>query len=231
MTATDAGDATGAGEGGPPVGGGGARWVGGVVGGGPPFFEVVLAQRACRQFKPDPVDDELVARCLVAATHAPSAENRQPWVFVVVRDPQRRAAITELTRRAWRGGGRQHSEGRLSPRMLAEVDEGAERGFAVAPVLVVVCGHADVGLAATLPSSVYPAVQNLLLAANALGLGSAMTTLATLFAEELAAVLELPTSVQPMAVVPLGWPARALGPPRRLPLSARVHRDRYGHPW
>ena len=50
------------------------------------FFDVVLSQRACRDFSDRPVDDDLVARCLVAATHAPSAENLQPWVFVVVRD-------------------------------------------------------------------------------------------------------------------------------------------------
>ena len=196
-----------------------------------PFFEVLLTQRACRSFAPDPVDDELVTRCLEAATHAPSAENRQPWVFVVVRHPERRAAVAELTRRAWREGGRQHSEGRLPPAMLEEVDRGAETGLAGAPVLVVVCGDVELGLESTLPASVFPAVQNLLLAANALGLGSAMTTLATLFPAELSVLLGLPASVRPMAVVPLGWPARPLGPPRRLPPSQRAHRDHYGDPW
>lgn len=195
------------------------------------FFDVVLHQRACRQFADRPVDDELVARCLEAAVHAPSAENLQPWVFVVVRDPAQRDAVNGLTRRAWREGGRAHSENRLSPSFLKEVDEGAEYGMGTAPVLVVVCGDAAIGMEMTLPSSVYPATQNLLLAANALGLGSAMTTLATLLVEDLRRVLDLPESVQPMAVVPLGWPARPLGPPRRLPLSERVHRDRYGQPW
>ncbi|MHB1776100.1 MAG: nitroreductase family protein [Acidimicrobiales bacterium] len=195
------------------------------------FFDVALAQRACRSFSAEPVDDELVARCLEVATHAPSAENRQPWVFVVVRDPALRSAVAELTRRAWRQGGRQHSEGRLPPAMLAEVDHGAEHGLAGAPVLVVVCGDTELGLESTLPASVFPATQNLLLAAGALGLGSAMTTLATLFGGELGDALGLAPSIRPMAVVPLGWPARPLGPPRRLPLSERVHRDRYGIPW
>jgi nitroreductase len=111
------------------------------------------------------------------------------------------------------------------------VDQGAETGMAGAPVLVVVCGDRALGLDATLASSVYPATQNLLLAANALGLGSAMTTLATLFSSELAAVLELPDTVVPMAVVPLGWPERPLGPPRRLPVPERAHLDRYGTPF
>jgi nitroreductase len=195
------------------------------------FFDVALAQRAHRRFSDRPVDDELVERCLEAAVHAPSAENRQPWQFVVVRDPAVREAVSELTRRAWRGGGRQHSEGRLAPSLLAAVHEGAESGMGTAPVIVVVCGDTSLGLEATLPASVYPAVQNLLLAAGALGLGSAMTTLATLFADDLRQLLDLPPTVRPMAVVPLGWPARALGAPRRLPLSERVHRDRYGLAW
>jgi nitroreductase len=115
--------------------------------------------------------------------------------------------------------------------MLHEVDHGAEEGIAGAPVLVVVGGDREIGLAPTLPSSVYPATQNLLLAATAVGLGSAMTTLATLYPDELADLLGLPPSVQPMAVVPIGWPVRPPGAPRRLPLAERVHRDRYGTPW
>lgn len=196
------------------------------------FFEVVLHQRACRQFDPDrPVGDELVEQCLRAAIHAPSAENLQPWVFVVVRQPEQRAAVNELTRRAWRGGGRQHSESRLSPAFLAEVDAGAEEGIARAPVLVVVGGDTAIGLEVVMGASVFPAIQNLLLAAGALGLGSAMTTLATQFPDDLRGLLDLPASVQPMALVPLGWPVQPLGPPRRLPLAERVHRDRYGQPW
>jgi nitroreductase len=195
------------------------------------FFDVLLSQRACRHFSDRPVDDELVTRCLVAATHAPSAENLQPWVFVVVRDPLQRAAVGDLMRELWRAAGRPHSEGRLAPSLLDDVDRGAEGGIAAAPVLVVVCGDASIGLEATLPASIYPAVQNLLLAASALGLGSAMTTLATLARDRLGALLDLPSSVKPMAVTPLGWPDRPLGPPRRLPLATRAHLDTYGRPF
>jgi nitroreductase len=195
------------------------------------FFEVVLHQRACRHFSDRPVDDGLVERCLRAATHAPSAENLQPWEFVVVRDPRLRSAIGDLTRQAWQGGGRQHSKGRLPPALLEDVHHGAEGGIASAPVLVVVGGNSAVALEATLASSVFPAVQNLLLAASALGLGSAMTTLATLFADQLCDLLDMPPTVRPMAVVPLGWPAAPLGPPTRLPVSERAHRDRFGTRW
>ncbi len=195
------------------------------------FFEVVLHQRACRHFSDRPVDESLVELCLRAATHAPSAENLQPWEFVVVRDPGLRAAIGDLTRQAWQGGGRQHSEGRLAPGLLEDVKHGAEGGIASAPVLVVVGGNAAVALEATLASSVFPAVQNLLLAASALGLGSAMTTLATVLGDRLRDLLAMPPAVRPMAVVPLGWPATPLGPPTRRPVSERAHRDRFGTRW
>jgi len=195
------------------------------------IFDVVHRQRACRNFGDDPVDDDLVAKVLDAATFAPSAENRQPWVFVVVRDEQRRSAIGALTRQAWEGGGRAHSEGRLSPGLLADVETGAQGGVAGAPVLVVVCGDTRLGDRRVIEASVFPAIQNLLLAATSLGLGSSLTTLPLVFGGELAAIVELPTEVLPMAVIPLGWPARPMSPPRRLPVAEKAHRETFGTPW
>lgn len=195
------------------------------------LFDVVHRQRACRSFSDEAVDDVLVEKVLDAATFAPSAENRQPWVFVVVRDPERRAAIGAITRQAWEGGGRAHSEGRLAPGLLADVDSGAQGGVAGAPVLVVVCGDTRLGDRRVLEASVFPAIQNLLLAATALGLGSSLTTLALVFGRELASIVGLPAEVVPMAVVPLGWPARPLSPPRRIPVSEKSHRESFGAGW
>src|SRR5580693_2119734 len=106
----------------------------------PDFFEVVQTQRAARAFLPDDVDDVTVARILTAATHAPSAENSQPFVFIVVRDAAARAAIGELTAQLWTGWAKAMEEERLTPAFLADVDAGATGGIAAAPVLVVVCG-------------------------------------------------------------------------------------------
>jgi nitroreductase len=195
------------------------------------FFEVVSSQRACRSFAPEPIVDELVEQLLEAATHAPSAENRQPWVFVVVREEKRRSLITELARRAWESGGRAHSSPRLTPRLLADVEGGIGGGFGVAPVVVVVCGDTRLVNPGVLDASVFPAVQNLLLAATASGLGSALTTLPLAFSDELSEALGLPDEIRPLAVVPLGRPARPLGPPRREPVSAKAHRERYGAGW
>jgi nitroreductase len=195
------------------------------------FFAVVERQRAYRAFSDDPVDDETIGRVLSAATFAPSAENKQPWEFVVVRDDATRAALGDLSRRAWEERGRAFSESRLTPAMLADVDRGATGGVAHAPVNIVVCADVQRGLAATIPSSIFPAVQNLLLAATALGLGSALTTITTGYRTEMQAILGLPQAVWPIALVPVGYPAQSLGRPRRKPFSEHTHRELYGRPW
>ena len=197
----------------------------------PDFFEVVHTQRAARTFLPDDVDDATVARILTAATHAPSAENSQPFVFVVVRDAAVRAAIGALTARLWEGGAKALEEQRLSPAFLREVHDGATGGVAGAPVLVVVCGDIRLTFAKALDASVFPAVQNLLLAAHALGLGSTLTTLPVLGGDELPAQLGLPPEIVPVAVIPLGHLPKPLGPPRRQPLPEKAHLNRYGNPF
>jgi nitroreductase len=197
----------------------------------PDFFEVVHTQRAARSFLPDDVDDETVIRILTAATHAPTAENSQPFVFIVVRDPELRATIGDLTARIWQGGARALEEDRLSPAVMADVDRGAMGGIAAAPVLIVVCGDTRLTSPQAISSSVFPAVQNLLLAAHALGLGSTLTTLPLVAGESLTRPLGLPPEVVPVAIVPIGHLARPLGPPRRQPVSEKAHRDRYGTPF
>jgi nitroreductase len=199
---------------------------------GPPFFDVVFSQRACREYANAPVDDATIELILRAGTHAPSAENRQPWEFVVVRDPALQKEIHDLTEAVWLERARAFSEARLTPKLLEEVDEGiAGGGYRTAPVLVVVCADVERGLAATVGSSIFPCVQNMLLAANALGLGSALTTLAAQAGSRLAELLDLPPHVVPQAIVPLGVPARRLGRPRREPATDHAHRDRYGARW
>jgi len=196
----------------------------------PDFFEVVLSQRAARSFLPDDIDDQTVERVLTAATHAPSAENSQPFVFVVVRDAGLRAAIGALTARLWEGA-RELEEQRLSPAFLRDVEQGATGGVAGAPVLIVVCGDTRLTYAQAMDASVFPAVQNLLLAAHALGLGSTLTTLPVLGGDELSGLLNLPPEVVPVAVIPLGRLPERLGPPRRQPLQEKAHLNRYGAPF
>jgi nitroreductase len=197
----------------------------------PDFFSVLRSQRAHRAFTDEPVPDELVERVLEAATYAPSAENTQPWVLIVVREAAGRGQIGELNRRAWEGGGREFSRPRLSPEVFAKVEAGATGGIADAPVIVVVCGDTSRCVEAVLEASIWPAAQNLLLAAQALGLGAALTTITTVFGDELRVLLALPGHVRPMGIVPLGWPAKPLGPPKRAPVAEKTFRERFGTPW
>jgi nitroreductase len=200
-------------------------------------LDLLTSQRACRRYAADPVPDTDLAAILEAATHAPSAENRQPWVFVVVRDPQVRAAVDDLTRRVGEGGARDLA----APAFVEAVDafvgnghggQGGHGGYGGAPVLVVVASDGrDGSPPSLLASSVFPAVQNLLLAAAALGYGSTMATLAAAAPAELASVVGLPDGVRPFAVVPIGRPARPLGPPRRQPVTEVAHLDRFGTPF
>lgn len=193
---------------------------------------VLRSQRGCRSFTAEHVADVDLGTIIEAATHAPSAENRQPWVFVVVRDPTVRTAINELTQQVWGAGAREHSLQSLEPGLFTAVDDFFANGYGAAPVLVVVAGDGrDGSPAALLASSIYPATQNLLLAAAALGYGSSMTTLAAQAPDALAAIIRLPSGVRPFAVIPVGRPARPLGPPRRRPVAEVAHRDHFGEPF
>jgi nitroreductase len=196
------------------------------------FFDLVHRQRAHRRFTDAPVDDADVAKLLDAAVHAPSAENRQPWEFVVVRDPAVRSSLFDYAEKAWDAGGRAFAEARLTPGLMADVEHGiGGGGYRDAPVVIVVCADIERGLEVTVPSSIFPATQNLLLAATELGLASALTTISMGFTAELQEMLVLPAHVVPQAVIPIGHPVKRLGPSKRDPFEQHTHRDRYGNAW
>ncbi|MCK0516687.1 nitroreductase family protein [Williamsia sp. DF01-3] len=189
-------------------------------------------QRACRRFDPDQaVQDSDLQEMLEAAVHAPSAENTQPWRFVVVRDPRSRGLLASWWSESWRAD---YVRQNVSDDVLYnDLEFGlAGGGFASAPVIVVVC--ADVGRVPEdfAPASIFPAVQNMLLAANDLEYGSCLTTgLTIMYAEQVRQLLGLPDELLPMAAVYIGRPARTLAPPRRTPAAAVTFRERYGSPW
>lgn len=197
------------------------------------FFELALAQRACRRFDPTaPVADDDLEQILAAAVHAPSAENTQPWCFVVVRDDGTRAELDTTWSSAWAMGA-DLLDPALDPALRRDLEDGLGRGgLATAPVVLVVGCDLDRVDEVHAASSIYPAVQNVLLGAAALGYGSCLTTgLTTFFVGQLRTLVGLPATVLPMALVYLGRPARPLGPSRRRPLAEVVHREQHGQPW
>jgi len=197
----------------------------------PPFFETVLRQRACRELSPEPVPDALIEKMLQAGTHAPSSRNSQPWRFVVAQEAAARQRIADCARAAWEGFARAAAEDPDDPTFRA-VDRWAMSGLGEAPVIIVVCGDTEVSPLAELGSSVYLAAQNILLAATALGLGSLMSSL-PIFApnDAFREGLGLPESVVPFATLPIGYPARKLGRPRRIPVEQLTWRDHFGNAW
>src|SRR5687767_9549641 len=139
--------------------------------------------RAIRRYRPDPVPDEVLARCIEAATWAPSGSNRQPWRFVVLTSPQARAAIAPGFRAGWEAKARM--EGFTPP---ADDDDSNRARFTrsmvhfiehieEAPVFVLFCHQRRPGRRPHLTdgASIYPALQNFLLAARAHGLGAVVT--------------------------------------------------------
>jgi nitroreductase len=201
-----------------------------------PLEEAMRTQRAIRRLKTDPVDDALVLHLIELAQKAPTGSNAQNWEFVIVRDPPVKAKLARLNRGAWSlygGIGRRlHRDDPPMRRIMNAVQWQADH-FEEIPVIVVACLRGPrpwfPPVAATsYYGSIYPSVQNLLLAARAAGLGAALITLplwSTLLARR---ALGLPRSVKPCAVVPLGWPRGRYGPTTRRPVGEVVHLDRYG---
>ncbi len=204
-----------------------------------PLEEAMRTQRAIRRLKPDPVDDALVLHLLELALKAPTGSNAQNWEFVVVKDPVVKARLGKLNRRAWNlygGIGRRMAKRAGDPAMLRIIDavEWQANHFVEIPVLIVACLKGFIPpwppiAAASMYGSIFPSVQNLLLAARAAGLGAALITL-PLWSRFLARrALGLPWNVAPCAVVPLGWPAGRYGPTHRRPVEEVVSLDRYGN--
>ncbi len=192
---------------------------------------VLRRQRAHRSFTDQPIADAVITDILELATRAPSAQNSQPWDFVVVQDAARRAAIWELASRLWDMGAKDATDGKVSNAMRDDVEHGVRGGFAGAPVSIVVCADSERGDLNLMDSSIWPATQNLMTAATAHGLGSALTTIGTILVDDLRAILKLPATLTPLAVVPIGHPAKSLGSSRREPVREHAHREEYGNVW
>ena len=185
------------------------------------LFEAIYTQRAIRQFKPDPVPDDVVHKLIEAATKAPSGGNSQPWRFLVIRDAESKRVIGEYYKRAWDAAYGAQSTSTLQSRVRTSAADLAEHMHEV-PVLILACVQHD-GSPGTMGrgSSIYPAVQNLLLAARGLGLGSALTTLHKQSEKEIKQLLGIPDNVETAALLPIGYPAEGAryGPTSRRPVE------------
>ncbi len=198
--------------------------------------EVTLLQgistlRSVRQFKPDPVSLDEIKTVLEAAAKAASGSNTQPWEFVVVQDSKVKARLTRPMLDPWMkriaGSG-------MSGRTKEVYDEATEmlRNTEKVPVIIFCCLDLDrVSRSEEVRyASIYPAVQNLMLAAHALGLGTCLTVHGSTPSRgepEVKKILGVPDHVKIACLVYLGYPLRRHGPPKRKNSDRFVHYDRW----
>jgi len=199
------------------------------------LFEIIRTTRSMRRLKSDPVPSELIRKILEAGVCAPSGGNMQRWRFLVIRDPKVKETVGALYKRAldeqvaprYRAG--EPAPGMSRERFLRLLDAAEYLAAHIheAPVWIVPCLEGGTPMR-TSGSSIYPAVQNMLLAARALGLGATLTTLHLQFEQEAEAALGLPPGVHSYALLPLGYPIGRFGPVRRVPLADVVYEERWG---
>jgi nitroreductase len=196
------------------------------------LFEIMQTTRSMRRLKPDPVPPALIRKILEAGTSAPSGGNMQRWRFLVIRDPEIKKTIGAYYKRAWdEVVSPRYRAGEPAPgtnpdrfsRMLDAAQYLADH-IHEAPVWIVPCMQ-GANPSRTAGSSIYPAVQNMLLAARALGLGATLTTLYLNFEKEVEAAIGLPPDVHSYALIPIGYPMGHFGPVRRVPLADVTYGD------
>ena len=196
----------------------------------PLLFETIYAQRAIRHLKPDPIPDEILGQVLDAALRAPSGGNSQPWAFVVVRDPELKRQLAVWYKDFW-----DNVYSKRTDRKGTAVYRSAEHlvhHFAEAPVVVIPCIRGSKGSASdklTTGASIYPAVQNMMLAAGGLGIGSVITTFLQNHEDKVRELLGIPEDYQTACAVAMGYPSgeEQFGGARRKPLNEVVHYNRW----
>jgi nitroreductase len=196
------------------------------------IFEVIYSTRAMRRLKPDPVPDELVWKVLDAAIRAPSGGNRQPWNFIVVRDRAVKEKIAAWYLEAWTASYGRAKDAMLANPEMAKTFRSADwlaNHLAEVPVWIIPTIAAS-GVAPVSPAgaSIYPAVQNLMLAARALGLGTCLTTLHRAHEADVRQLLGVPDGTETMCLIPLGWPRGKFGAGPRLPVEKVTYWDKWG---
>ena len=202
------------------------------------LLEGLATTRAIRRYTAEPVTDEQLCQILFAATRAPSGSNRQAFRFIVLRDSEvareakrliaaEAATFWEAKRQAdgydaGSGADDDSPKARMARSMQAYVD-----GFADVPVLILPCLIRYRAPNPTEGASIYPACQNLLLAARAIGLGGVLTGWHAAVEPELRALLGIPDGVLMAAAITIGHPAGGHGPVRRRPIAELVFEDQW----
>ena len=205
----------------------------------PGLFDTIYSLRSVRRLKPDPIPEETLKKIVEAGVHAPSGGNRQDWGFILVRD----AELKRFIRDRYRDTQKQLQARNPPPSDIPPARQRVLRATAYlsehmheAPVLLLACSvkeyppwaHNPRASTATVHGSIYPAVQNILLACRALGVGATLTTTHCFFEDELKQKLGVPDNMEISALLPLGYPRGKLGKTTRKPVDEVLYWDRWG---
>jgi nitroreductase len=184
-----------------------------------PLLEGIRTTRAIRRLKPDPVPPELVRKVCEAGTFAPSGGNRQPWYFVAVTEKERRAYIAERYNQTFTRYITPAIEAAKDPAYPEVKRRNMKAAIYLAehlhevPVHLFVAGWTRRGTQQS--QALYPAIQNILLACRAVGLGASLTTAHRAFGKEIDEYLGLSEETPSCALIPIGWPIGKFGTPPR----------------
>jgi nitroreductase len=221
-------------------------------------FEAIYTARALRRLKPDPVPEAAIEQILDAGIRGPSAGNAQNWIFIVVREPEQRQRLGAIYRKASAIASAMYAARGRPAHMTEEQFQRFLKSGAYlwehmgdAPVILLPCqfrpilppaaaladefrqrlGDEERYLSRIRGASVYPAVQNIILACRALGLGTTITTNHLRCEAEVKAVLGIPDEADTFAMMPIGYPVGQFGPLRRRPVAEVTFADRWSQPW
>jgi nitroreductase len=206
---------------------------------GTDVFEIMHTMRAMRRLKPDPVPDELIRKILLAGQAAASGGSTQRWRFLVLKDPEVKKKVQVYYKKAFdEVVGPRYASSPPPPgsdaarykRQHAAVEYLTDH-YHEAPVWIVTCLEDGPNPTRSAGSSIYPAVQNMLLAARALGLGSTLTTRHINYEKEVDAAMGIPPGFHSYAILPIGYPMGRFGPVGRGPLGDVVYLDGWGKPY
>ena len=207
---------------------------------GTELFHIMRTTRAMRRLKPDPVPDELILQILQAGQWAANGGANQRWRFLVIKDRSIKEQVQVWYQKAFdevvgpRYRGSEPPPGSSPGRYRRQHDavEYLTEHYHEAPVWIVACqDDGEETPTRSAGASIYPAVQNMLLAIRALGLGSTLTSRHLRHAQEVEEILGLPPGVHSYAILPIGYPMGNFGPVRRGPLADVVYQDRWGEPY
>jgi F420 biosynthesis protein FbiB-like protein len=203
------------------------------------FFEVLHTQRSIRHFKPDPVPDDAIWKMIDAAIRAPSGGNTQPWAWLVISDPAKKQALADAVREGLGDLDKALEAADQLPtasqRRMRRASVTFRSDVASAPVIIIPCLVHPTSPSSDMTSiwagsSIYGAVQNMMLAARAQGLGTVLTTFNIALEDLIRKEYGLPDDARPVAVIPVGYPdGQTFGPTTRKAVDTVTYWDGWGN--